>query len=322
MKKILIILIFFVNGILILQAQQQEKSMVSYTNYLLYVPTRTSEKGLYPLLLFLHGSDERGSDINLLKKKGPPSFLDNKSDFPFVVVSPQCPENRNWDAQNLLNLLDHIESTLPIDKNKIYVSGLSMGGFGTWSLAEVDPQRFAAIAPICGGGDIERLCIMRDVPVWAFHGFKDATIPYLESKRLIDRLNEFGGDAKLTLYPDLEHDSWTQTYQNQELYNWLLSKSKNKNILNVDINILKSYVGKYKYSENEIIEVTYEDSSLYTISSVAKNKVKLNPLTNTKFRVPGPISGDGDMYFKVIQGKVEGFTVGPCDNTYCPKINK
>lgn len=125
----------FLIGISVTKAQQQEKSMVSYTNYLLYVPAGLPENGLYPLLLFLHGSGARGSDLSLLKSAGPPSFLDNCSDFPFVVVSPQCPENRNWDNENLLALLDHIEATFPIDKNKIYVTGYSMGGFGTWSLA-------------------------------------------------------------------------------------------------------------------------------------------------------------------------------------------
>ena len=165
-------------------------------------------------------------DLNILKRKGPPSFLDNKSDFPFIVVSPQCPENRDWDTQNLLTLLDHIEATLPIDKNKIYVTGLSMGGFATWNLTQVAPERFAAIAPICGGGNLDRICIMRDVPVWAFHGAKDTAVPYEESERLVQRLKEFGSDVKFTLYPDAGHDSWTNTYQNQQLYDWLLSKSK------------------------------------------------------------------------------------------------
>lgn len=302
-------------------AQQQEKSMVLYTNYLLYIPEAKPVSGLYPLLLFLHGSDERGNDLALLKRNGPPSFLDNKRDFPFVVVSPQCPENRDWDTQNLLTLLDHIEATLPIDKNKIYVTGLSMGGFGTWNLTQAAPERFAAIAPICGGGNIERLCIMRDVAVWAFHGAKDTAVPYEESERLVQRLKEFESDVKFTLYPDVGHDAWVKTYQNQELYTWLLSKARNGKRVAIDDKILKSYVGKYKYSDAEIMAVTYEDKSLYVKSSVADRKIKIEPFTNTKFRIPGPLGGDSDMYFNVSQeGKVEGFTVGPCDHTYCPRI--
>jgi predicted esterase len=302
-------------------AQQQEKSMVLYTHYLLYVPKSPSSSGSYPLLLFLHGSDERGDDLSILKRKGPPSFLDNKSDFPFVVVSPQCPEGSEWDTQNLITLLDHVEATLPIDKNKIYVTGLSMGGFATWNLAQVAPERFAAIAPICGGGNLDRICIMRDVPVWAFHGAKDTAVPYQESERLVQRLKEFGSDVKFTLYPDAGHDAWTTTYQNQELYDWLLSKSKSKGTPIIDDKILKSYVGKYKYSNNEIMEVTYDGKNLYVKSSVANRKILIVPFANTKFRIPGPLSGDGDMYFNVTkEGKVEGFTVGPCDHTYCPKI--
>jgi len=319
--KLGILVSIFLIGSSISNAQQQEKSMVLYTHYLLYLPENKPSSNLYPLLLFLHGSDERGNDLNLLKRNGPPSFLDNKPNFPFIVVSPQCPENGNWDTQNLLTLLDHIEDTLPIDKNKIYVTGLSMGGFGTWNLAQAAPERFAVIAPICGGGNLERLCIMRDVPVWAFHGAKDTAVPYEESERLVQQLKEFGADVKFTLYPDAAHDSWTKTYQNQELYSWLLSKSKNINSPTVDVKILKSYAGKYKYSDEEIMEVTYEDKNLYVTSSVANRKILIMPFTNTKFRIPGPLGGDSDMYFNVTQkGKVEGFTVGPCDHTYCPRI--
>jgi len=295
--------------------------MIVSTHYLLYVPKSLPSNGSYPLLLFLHGGDERGEDLSILKRKGPPSFLDDNSDFPFVVVSPQCPENSGWDTQHLLTLLDHIEASLPIDKNRIYVTGLSMGGFATWNLAQVAPERFAAIAPICGGGNIDRICIMRDVPVWAFHGAKDTAVPYQESERLVQRLKEFGSDVKFTLYPDAGHDSWTNAYQNQQLYDWLLSKSKNKIRPTVDDKILKSYVGSYKYSKNEIMEVTYEDGDVYVKSSVANRKLLIMPLTNTKFRISGPLTGDGDMYFNVTkEGKVEGFTVGPCDHTYCPRI--
>lgn len=312
----------FLIKVSILIAQQQEKSMVLYTNYLLYVPKNLPSSGSYPLLLFLHGADERGDDLSILKRNGPPSFLDKKSDFPFVVVSPQCQTNREWDNQNLLALLDHIESTLPIDKDRIYVTGLSMGGFATWNLTQAAPERFAAIAPICGGGNVERLCIIRDVPVWTFHGAKDTAVPYQESERLVQRLKEFGSDVKFTLYSDGGHDVWTTTYQNQQLYDWLLSKSKEKSSPTVDDKTLKSYVGRYKYSNDEIMEVTLEDKKLYVKSSVANRKIPIVPFTNTKFRIHGPLSGDGDMYFKVTnEGRVEGFTVGPCDHTYCPRID-
>lgn len=318
-----IYILLFLMQISISQAQQQEKSMITYTNYLLYVPQEKPSTGVYPLLLFLHGSDEKGNDLSILKRNGPPSFLDKSNDFPFIVVSPQCPKNGMWDTQSLLALLDHIEKTLPVDKNRVYATGLSMGGFGVWNLAQAAPERFAAIVPICGGGNLERLCTMRDVPVWAFHGAKDTAVPVTESERLVKRLKELEADVKFTLYPDAGHDSWTETYNNPELYKWLLSKSKNQQTANLATQLLKSYVGRYKYSEQENMEVTYDDGKLYVQSSIAKRKLLMKPFTNTKFRLPGPLSDDGDMYFKVSEkGKVEGFTVGPCDHTYCPLIDE
>jgi hypothetical protein len=157
-------------------------------------------------------------------------------------------------------------------------------------LAQAAPERFAAIAPICGGGNLERLCIMRDVSVWAFHGAKDTAVPYEESERLLQQLKKFGSDVKFTLYPDAGHDSWTTTYQNQELYDWFLSKSKNSNTPTIDAQTLKGYVGKYKYSDVEIMEVTYENKNLYVKSSVASRKILTVPFTNTKFRIPGPLA--------------------------------
>jgi len=210
---------------------------------------------------------------------------------------------------------------LPIDKHKIYVTGLSLGGFATWNLAQAAPERFAAIAPICGGGNLERLCIMRDIPTWVFHGAKDTAVPSEESERLVKQLREFESDVKFTLYPDLGHDSWTETYNDQGLYSWLLSKTNKVSKQYVDEKILKGYAGQYKYSDEETMEVTYENASLYVKSSVANRKISIVPISKTKFRIPGPLSGDSDMYFDVAQdGSVNGFTVGPCDHTYCSRM--
>jgi len=317
--KLTFVILMFSMGMSVSRAQQQEQSMALYIHYLLYIPKELPANGSYPLMLYLHGSGQRGNYLNLLKIVGPPSFLDEKSDFPFVVVSPQCPENRYWNTDDLLDLLDHIEATLPIDKNRIYVTGLSMGGFGTWSLAQAAPDRFAAIAPICGGGNLENICIMRDVPVWAFHGKLDPDVPYTESERLIERLKEYGSDVKLTLYPDAGHDAWTTTYENKELYDWLLSKSKNGSL--PDEKILESYCGRYKYSDVDTMQVIYEYKYLYIKSSGGNPKLLLSPITNTKFKIRGSINGESEMYFNRTQeGKVEGFTLGRCDLTCYPKI--
>ena len=202
---------------------EKEITVTLSANYLLYLPKDyhdTHED--FPLVLFLHGSGERGTDIEKVKVHGLPKLISQGREFPFIVVSPQCPDHIFWDADILIALLDEIESEYRIDKNRIYVTGLSMGGFGTWELAIRQPDRFAAIAPVCGWNDPEKACLLKDVPVWAFHGAKDMVVPVAASEKMVEKLKSCGGDAKLTIYPEANHDSWTETYNNDELYTWLL----------------------------------------------------------------------------------------------------
>lgn len=201
--------------------------------YLLYLPEdyEKAEKE-YPLVLFLHGAGERGNDIELVKRNGPPKLIEEGKNFPFILVSPQCPEQTRWNyqTQTLIALLDEIESKYRVDKNRIYVTGLSMGGQGTWSLALTQPNRFAAIAPICGWTDTWEVCKINHLPVWVFHGAKDNVVPVTESQQMFDALKQCGAEnIKLTIYPEANHDAWTETYNNPELYNWLLSHSLNNN---------------------------------------------------------------------------------------------
>jgi predicted peptidase len=194
--------------------------------YLLYLPAdygKDAEKK-WPLIMFLHGAGERGSNIKLVAKHGPPKMIAQGKEFDFIIVSPQCPNDLWWPEQTdlLINLLDEIEKKYRVDTDRVYLTGLSMGGFGTWSLAARFPQRFAAIAPICGGGERYAGYRLKDVPVWAFHGAKDSVVPVEESKKMVEAVKKAGGEAKLTIYPDAEHDSWTQTYNNPELYEWFL----------------------------------------------------------------------------------------------------
>jgi predicted peptidase len=194
-------------------------------NYLLFLPEDYGrEKKSWPLILFLHGAGERGSDIEKVKVHGPPKIVQTKKDFPFIVVSPQCPEDDWWTdkTEMLINLLDDIVARYDVDTKRIYLTGLSMGGYGAWALASQYPDRFAAVVPICGGGDPILARTLKDVPIWAFHGAKDSVVPVEESKRLVEAVNARGGNAKLTIYPDANHDSWTETYNNPKLYDWLL----------------------------------------------------------------------------------------------------
>jgi len=195
-------------------------------NYLLYLPADYGKDDKkWPLILFLHGAGERGSNVEVVKNNGLPNMIANGKSFDFIIVSPQCPKDIWWPEQTdvLIALLDEIEAKYRVDTDRVYLTGLSMGGFGTWTLAEQYPQRFAAIAPICGGSEQYAASRLKKVPVWAFHGAKDNVVPLARSQAMVTAIKNAGGDAKLTIYPEAQHDSWTETYNNPELYQWFLS---------------------------------------------------------------------------------------------------
>jgi predicted peptidase len=187
----------------------------------------------WPLILFLHGAGERGDDLQKVKVHGPPKIVESRPDFPFVVVSPQCPKGVVWDADALLAMLDEVIHRLRIDEKRVYVTGLSMGGYGTWNLIGKAPGRFAAAAPICGGGNTRDFLLpeskeaLQTLPIWVFHGGKDGVVKPDESERLVELFQErVKGDIQLTIYPEAGHDSWTETYNNPKLYEWFLSHSR------------------------------------------------------------------------------------------------
>lgn len=196
-------------------------------NYLLYLPDEYVKDGTkFPLVLFLHGSGERGNDVKKVEKHGPPKLISQGKKFPFILVSPQCPDGERWDPFTLNSLLDYIMDNYKVDRSRVYLTGLSMGGFGTWDLAIRYPDKFAAIAPVCGGGDDSKVCALKNVPAWVFHGKLDNVVSPQESEKMVKALRDCGGDAQFTLYPDANHDSWTKTYENDEFYIWMLSKMK------------------------------------------------------------------------------------------------
>jgi predicted peptidase len=209
------------------QMFQKEITKKVNLKYLLYLPKSYGEKKdqKWPVMLFLHGAGERGDDINLVKKHGPPKLIDQGKEFPFIVVSPQCPTNSWWPEQidALVALLDEVQSKYAVDPDRVYLTGLSMGGFGSWALACRYPERFAAVVPICGGGDRYLVSRLKNVAVWAFHGGKDPVVPLQASTDMVEALKKAGGDVQLTVYPEAQHDSWTETYNNPKLYEWLLS---------------------------------------------------------------------------------------------------
>jgi predicted peptidase len=190
--------------------------------YLLFLPKGyvKTNKDL-PFLFFLHGAGERGNEIEIVKRNGPPKFISQNKNFPFIMAAPQCKEEMRWNTDELIKLLDEIILKYKIDTKRIYLTGLSMGGFGTWEIAVKYPEKFAAIIPVCGGGDPAKACIMKNLPIWAFHGAKDDIVPLSKSEEMIKALKKCGGNPLFTIYPNAEHDSWTETYNNPEIYKWL-----------------------------------------------------------------------------------------------------
>ncbi len=205
--------------------------------YLLFTPKGYDPKGAkqWPLILFLHGAGERGTNLQKVAVHGPPKIVKGRPDFPFLVASPQCPNDETWSNETVLALLDELIAKHAVDTNRIYLTGLSMGGFGSWSLALSHPERFAAVAPICGGGNTldallasrKKADALKSLPFWAFHGAKDPVVKIEESQRMVAALKKAGvKEVELTVYPEAEHDSWTETYNNQKLYEWFLKHER------------------------------------------------------------------------------------------------
>ena len=196
--------------------------------FLRYLPKDYSVQNStkYPVLIFLHGSGERGTDISKVSIHGPPRLAREGKDFPFIIISPQLPEGALWENGKLDSTLKRALEGLNFDSSKIYLTGLSLGGMGTFAWANERPKLFAAIAPVCGMANPMDAITLKDVPIWAFHGAKDDVVPYQGSAFIIETIKDLGGTkAKISIYPEANHDSWTQTYNNPELYSWMLSHS-------------------------------------------------------------------------------------------------
>ena len=210
------------------QPQTFEGTVPVALNYLLTLPEGYDEQpeASFPLVLFLHGFGESGDDLDLVKKHGPPKFAAEGQTLSYLLVAPQNPKGRWWQPIELLALLDDIESRYRVDADRVYITGLSMGGYGTWNTAGMAPNRFAAAAPICGGGNGVLTEYVGTLPIWAFHGDADPVVPPMLSQHLVNRINKKGGNAKLTLYEGVGHDSWTQTYDDPAFWDWLLSQNR------------------------------------------------------------------------------------------------
>ena len=194
--------------------------------YWVYLPICDTEKTAegYPLIIFLHGSEERGKNEAALKAGLPRRVVKEKETWPFITVTPVCPVKRRWIEMDLRPLVEHLIAEYPVDPDRVYLTGLSMGGFGTWDALLKDPDLYAAAAPIAGGCEAEWAPRLLDIPIWAFHGEEDPTVRPAWSIDICRAIEEQGGEKiRLSLFPDAEHDVWTPAYKDPEFYRWLLS---------------------------------------------------------------------------------------------------
>ena len=202
----------------------------AHLKYLLHIPTMGSEQAKLPLILFLHGSGERGDDQQSIKKYGLPRELESRPDFSFIVLSPLCPAAKRWVdlGAEVTTLLDEIIAKYPVDPARVYLTGFSMGGEGVWYFAVEHPERWAAIAPVSGhiprqADFLTRLCVLKSKPVWVFHGAADDVVPLSGSQIPTEALRECGADVRFTVYPDLGHGPTSdETFPNEALYTWFL----------------------------------------------------------------------------------------------------
>ncbi|MGJ8655441.1 MAG: dienelactone hydrolase family protein [Akkermansiaceae bacterium] len=215
-------------------------------NYRIHIPKDLNPKKLYPLVLFFHGAGERGNDNQKQLKHGAQELLNysEKSNQNAFIIAPQCPKNHQWvnapwgalshtmppepstNMQLATQLLQEKIKTLPVDPQRIYITGISMGGFGTWDLIQRHPDLFAAAIPICGGGDTAQAAKLTKLPIWAFHGDKDTAVKTSRSRDMIAAIKKAGGTPNYTEYPGVAHNSWTRTYNNPEVLKWLFSQKK------------------------------------------------------------------------------------------------
>lgn len=215
--------------------------------YRLLKPEHIEPGKQYPVVLFLHGAGERGTDNRVQLLYFPELMASDayRARYPCFLVAPQCPPDEKWvdvdwsdkestpstglneQSRAAIAILDELEQKYPIDRRREYLTGLSMGGYGTWALAEAFPDRFAAVVPICGGGDERQAARLKNVPIWAVHGAEDKAVPVERSRKMIQAIRDAGGRPRYTEYPGVAHNSWTPAYTDPEgVVPWMFHQAK------------------------------------------------------------------------------------------------
>jgi predicted esterase len=257
------LLLFAVSAVVVLPffGQQTVEKYIVATNYLQYLPDGYAQDTTkrWPALIFLHGVGETGNDIEKVRGFGLSPLIEAGKKFPFIVISPQS-KTSYWKSEEVRDLLvNDLFVKLRIDPDRVYLTGLSMGGFGTWNTAVSYPEFFAAIIPICGGSHHSSVLRLRNMPIWCFHGDMDESVPFERSEVLVNALKDINPQLKFTAYRGVGHECWTRTYANDSIYDWLLQHKRYKNErVELDNEILGSYQGVYRLNEEQKIDLRCE----------------------------------------------------------------
>lgn len=223
------------------QVEQSLKVGEQSISYLLYLPKNYSEaaagdsQNRWPLMLFLHGRGESEGPLSAVKKWGPPNFIEHGINFHYIIASPQCPPSpKSWNSPQeetlLLALLNHLTNAFKADTDRIYLTGLSMGGFGSWRMAADHPELFAAVVPICGGGDPRDAGKLKNLPIWVWHGAADPVVPVQRSIDMVEAIKKAGSTTiRLTTLEGIGHVSWQAAYASPDVWLWLDDQSASKN---------------------------------------------------------------------------------------------
>jgi predicted esterase len=289
-------------------SQQTAEKYIQETRYLLALPAGyekdTAQR--WPLVLFLHGSGESGTDIEKVKVHGLPKLVGQGKAFPFILVSPQA--DQGWNSRELMRLLVHLKKVYRVDHDRVYLTGLSMGGYGTWDLAMAHPDQFAAIVPICGGGDATKAWKLRNMPIWNFHGAKDNIVLPSESIKMVNAIKKDNPSIRFTLYPEADHNSWDAAYGNDSLYQWMLSKTRFRYTERpIDSSLLHRYVGKYVSERKDTVSLFVDKGKQLTYSRRKGEMIPLLPAGENLFFVENSLPVD--LRFLLAKGKVSGFVV-------------
>lgn len=196
--------------------------------YMINLPDGYDGKTKYPMIVALHGAGERGTDVSLVLVHGVMKYVAAGLKLDAIVIAPQCPTDFTWNllTAELKELIDHVASEYAVDTDKISLTGLSMGGFGTWEMGICYPGFFAALAPVCGGGMSWRAGLIGKTPVWAFHGDADNVVPPENSYMMVKSLKSRGGNVKLTVFSGVAHNSWQPAYEDTKVIEWLISHKR------------------------------------------------------------------------------------------------